>query len=314
VRVVFASDIHGSEQCFRKFLNSAAVYRADVLILGGDITGKVLVPVVEKAGGWVTHVGGREVTAETEAERRELERLIRISGQYTISVTADEKAVLDTDPVARSDAFRTAMRRTVEDWLALATERMEPRGIPVIMMPGNDDWTDVSGVLDAADYVVNGEDRLIDLPEGYQLLSYGFSNRTPWNSPRELDDDVLGERLRRLIESAGGDMERMIFNFHVPPHGSSLDLAPALSADFKPKQQGGQVEMANVGSFAVRALIEEAQPLVGLHGHIHESKSVQQFGRTVCVNPGSEYGTGMLKVALLDLRKSRVKSWQLITG
>ncbi len=313
MRLVFATDVHGSEQCFRKFLNSAAAYRADALVLGGDITGKVLVPVVQTTGGWVTHIAGREVTAETEGERKELERLIRLSGHYTIIVTRDEKAILDTDPTAREDAFRAAMLRTVRDWVELAAERLEPKGIPLIMMPGNDDLNDVSAALTRADYIINGEGRVVELPGGYELVSYGYSNRTPWDSPRELDDEVLGERLRTLVASAGS-MDHMIFNFHVPPYGTTLDLAPALSSDFKPKQQGGQVEMANVGSKAVRAVIEEAQPLVGLHGHIHESKSVQQLGRTMCVNPGSEYGSGMLKVALLDIRKERVKSWQLMTG
>ena len=48
--------------------------------------------------------------------------------------------------------------------------------------------------------------------------------------------------------------------------------------------------MIHAGSTAVRASIEKHQPLVGLHGHIHESKGFVTLGRTLCLNPGSEYG------------------------
>ena len=59
--------------------------------------------------------------------------------------------------------------------------------------------------------------------------------------------------------------------------------------------------MASVGSIAVRAAIEKYQPLLGLHGHIHESRSAQKIGRTLCINPGSEYGEGVLRGILLEL-------------
>lgn len=313
MRIVFATDIHGSEQCFRKFINSAQVYRADVMILGGDITGKVLVPIVKEAGRWSSFIAGKEVEARTEQELRQIKQLIRLSGQYTVVVSGEEKAQLDSDAQIRDRAFRTAMLGTISTWVDLVAERIKPRGIPIIMMPGNDDWNEVGRVLDEADYIINGEGHLVALPDGYLMVSYGYSNRTPWDSPRELDDDVLGQRLRALVEQLD-DTSRAIYNFHVPPYGTSLDQAPALTADFKPRSRGGQIEMIAAGSRAVREIIEQTQPLLGLHGHIHESKSAQALGRTMCFNPGSEYGAGMLKLALLDLRKDKVRNWQLITG
>jgi Icc-related predicted phosphoesterase len=313
MKIVFATDIHGSEQCFRKFLNAARIYRADVMILGGDITGKVLVPIVQAGGRWTAFIAGKETVAETAEEVRQLRQLIRLSGQYAITVSPDEKAGLDADEELRHGAFKDAMLGTVSGWVDLAAERLQPQGIPMIAMPGNDDWHEVEDALDKADYIESAEGRTISLPDGYTLVSYGYSNRTPWNSPRELDDEQLGQRLRELVDPLP-DVSRAIYNFHVPPYGTSLDQAPALSADFKPRSRGGQVEMINAGSRAVREVIERTQPMLGLFGHIHESKSMEKLGRTMCVNPGSEYGTGMLKLALLDLRKDKVRSWQLITG
>ncbi|HEY6275111.1 MAG TPA: hypothetical protein VIX86_02150 [Streptosporangiaceae bacterium] len=313
MRIVFATDIHGSEQCYRKFLNSARIYGADVMILGGDITGKVLVPIVERSGTWTAFVAGKETTAETAEELRQLRQLIRLSGQYAITVAPDEKAALDANEELRHQAFRGAMLGTVSDWVELAAERLEPQRIPMIIMPGNDDWRDVEDALDKAEYVTSAEGRTITLPDDYTLVSYGYSNKTPWDSPRELDDETLGLRLRELVEPLA-DTSRVIYNFHVPPFASSLDQAPALSADFQPRSKGGQVEMTDAGSRAVREIIETTQPMLGLFGHIHESKGMEKLGRTVCINPGSEYGTGMLKLALLDLRKDKVRSWQLITG
>jgi uncharacterized protein len=313
MRIVFATDIHGSEQCYRKFLNSARIYRADVMVLGGDITGKVLVPIVERSGTWTAFLAGKQTTAETAEELRQLRQLIRLSGQYAITVEPDEKAALDSDEDLRHQAFRDAMLGTVGDWVELAAERLEPQHVPMIIMPGNDDWHDVEDALDKAEYVTSAEGRTITLPDDYTLVSYGYSNKTPWDSPRELDDETLGQRLRTLVAPLT-DTSRAIYNFHVPPFASSLDQAPALSADFQPRSKGGQVEMTDAGSRSVRQIIETTQPLLGLFGHIHESKGMEKLGRTVCINPGSEYGTGMLKLALLELRKDKVRSWQLITG
>jgi uncharacterized protein len=313
MRIVFATDIHGSEQCFRKFLNSARIYRADAMILGGDITGKALVPIVQRSGRWTAFLAGKEMTAETEQEVAQMRQLIRLSGQYAVIVDPDHKAALDGNEDLRHQAFREAMLGTVGDWVELAAERLEPQQIPMIVMPGNDDWHDVEDALEKADYLTSAEGRTISLPDGYTIVSYGYSNKTPWDSPRELDDQLLGQRLRALVDPLD-DVSRTIYNFHVPPYGSSLDQAPALSADFQPRSRGGQVEMTDAGSRSVREIIEQTQPLLGLFGHIHESKGMEKLGRTVCINPGSEYGTGMLKLALIELRKDKVRSWQLITG
>jgi Icc-related predicted phosphoesterase len=312
MKILFATDIHGSERCFRKFLNSIPVHKPDILILGGDITGKVLVPIVRSGSGWSTYISGKQQQLSTEAEKAEAVKLITMSGQYPIEVTDEEKRALDADPAALDATFRRAMVTTLEGWVDLAADRAGRSGVPVYMMPGNDDSRDVETVLAHAEYVQSAEGRVLELPGGYSLVSFGYSNRTPWDSPRELDDEELGIRLREVMK--GVDPSSAIVNFHVPPYGTNLDEAPALDSNLRLITKGGQPAVTHVGSHSVRALIEEMQPLLGLHGHIHESRAVEKLGRTVCVNPGSEYGTGTLKFAIVEIKKDQVARWQLLNG
>lgn len=76
----------------------------------------------------------------------------------------------------------------------------------------------------------------------------------------------------------------------------------------------GQMIMKSVGSVAVREAIEQYQPLIGLHGHIHESRGATRIGRTVCVNPGSEYGEGILRGVIVEIEGDRVRSHQFAAG
>jgi Icc-related predicted phosphoesterase len=80
------------------------------------------------------------------------------------------------------------------------------------------------------------------------------------------------------------------------------------------RQQAGQVKLGPVGSTAVLAAIERYQPLASLHGHVHESAGFRRIGRTMAVNPGSDYGTGALNGALVTLSKDKLKSHQLVRG
>ena len=72
--------------------------------------------------------------------------------------------------------------------------------------------------------------------------------------------------------------------------------------------------MAPVGATSVRKAIEEYQPLLGLHGHIHESRGVARLGRTICINPGSRYNEGILQGVIIDLEGNCVRNYQLTAG
>jgi Icc-related predicted phosphoesterase len=299
--------------CWRKFLNAGQFYHADVLILGGDVTGKAVVPVVAAAGGYrVRQFAGDRVLSA--AETAAAETRIMDMGFYPYRTTDDELDEIWDDPAAVHRVFLTVMRETLERWLGIAEERLAGTGIRLYAMTGNDDPPELQEMLRDSMVLTETEDRLIDVGEGISMVSFGYSNRTPWHTPRELDDDELERRLEKLAAQVRRP-ERAIFNFHVPPARTAIDKAPALDGSLKPVVKGGTVQMQSVGSEGVRRVLERYEPMLGLHGHIHESRGAIRLGRTLAINPGSEYGDGVLCGALLEVDGKRgVRHYQLPTG
>jgi Icc-related predicted phosphoesterase len=311
-RLYFATDVHGSETCFRKFLNGAAVYGPDVMVLGGDIAGKAIQAIDAVGGGrYTTTFRGHRHDAESERELQDVERLISDLGYYPYRCEPGElQARIDNGTV---DALLLdLMNDRLTRWMELADERLRPRGTPVYWMLGNDDPPELEAALDAAPWGENCDGRVVPLGE-YALVSLGWSNPTPWNSYRETSEEDLAAVLDRLFREAG-DARPIVLNCHVPPYDSGLDEAPMLQEDLTVRQTAGQVKLGPVGSHAVRAAIERHQPIVSLHGHVHESAGFRRIGRTLAVNPGSDYGTGALNGALLTLSGDKLKSHQLVRG
>jgi Icc-related predicted phosphoesterase len=314
MRIYFATDIHGSEVCWRKFLNAGRFYQADVLILGGDVTGKAVVPVVAAAGGGfrVRQFHGDRVLSS--AETLAAETKIMDMGFYPYRTTEDELDQIWDDPAAVHDVFLSAMKETLSRWLDLAAERLAGTGIRLYAMTGNDDPPELQGLLRDSPVLTETEDSLIDIGEGVTMISCGYSNRTPWHTPRELDDDELERRIEKSAARVDRP-ERAVFNLHVPPAHTAIDKAPALDGSLKPVVKGGAVQMQSVGSEGVRRILERHEPMLGLHGHIHESRGAIRLGRTLAINPGSEYGDGVLCGALLEIDGKRgVRHYQLPTG
>jgi Icc-related predicted phosphoesterase len=313
-RIFFATDIHGSERCFRKFLNAGAFYKCDVLLMGGDMTGKMLLPVITQDDGtYETQLGG-VVRRATPSELPALKQLIANAGFYAYETTPTEMEQLSADLASVDALFERMMRETLSRWLELARERLADTPIVCFMAPGNDDPLFVDDVLADGGAVVNPEGRVVDLPGGFQMISVGWSNRTPWDTPRELDEDEL---LQRIEEQAVqlDDPGRAIFNLHVPPKDTPIDQAPLLDDELRPIVRSGMLQVGGVGSTAVRAAIERFQPMLSLHGHIHESRGEARIGRTLALNPGSEYGEGVLRGAIVTLSpKKGVKGYQLVAG
>jgi Icc-related predicted phosphoesterase len=309
----FATDVHGSEICWRKFLNSGKHYRADVVVLGGDMTGKALVPVIHD-GGERWHATLLENRSELEGEDavREFEEAVVRRGYYPFRTTPDELRELEADEPRWHQLFHDRMLATVERWMELAEERLADSGVECYVCPGNDDQLDIDEVIEAASSVQLAEGRVLDV-HGFQMASTGWSNPTPWDTYREEDEPQLAERLRHLIEQVTAPPEHTIFAFHNPPRASRLDDAPQLTADLRLKDAGRAT--VPVGSAAVREAIEEFQPILGLHGHIHESKGSIRIGRTLCINPGSSYEQGQLLGAVVDLDGGKkVKRFVLTSG
>jgi Icc-related predicted phosphoesterase len=316
IRIFFTTDIHGSEQCFRKFLNAGGFYQADVLIMGGDVTGKAMIPLVERPGGTFTcHFVGRERTLAAD-EVAEMERLIRASGFYPFRSTVDEVDALAADPQARERKFSALVTDSLERWMALAEERLAHTGIRCFVSPGNDDEENVDAVLAASSFVENPEGEVIELADGRvtrEMISCGWSGPTPFETPRECSEDELAARIEAMASRLRSP-ETAIFNLHNPPFNSRLDLAPALDENLQVQSEGGQTQMVPVGSTAVRTAIERYRPRLSIHGHIHESRGEVRIGPTSCINPGSEYGEGVLRGAIIDFNKDKLKSIQLMSG
>jgi Icc-related predicted phosphoesterase len=312
MKIFFATDIHGSEVCWRKFLNSAAFYKADLVVLGGDVTGKAMVPITQYQGYWQVTLRGQTHRLETREELEAILTRIRNSGFYPAMVTPDELQHLSQEEGAVDRRFTVEMLSSLDRWLDMADGKLRGGQIPCILNGGNDDIWEIDDVLEQSPCVSFGEGKMIDL-DGFQLISMGWTNPTPWDTFREAPEADLAEK----IEAVAGqipDMKRAIFNFHAPPYGTGLDEAPALDENMRP-MHGGAV-MKPVGSTAVRDAILKHQPLLSVHGHIHESRGIKRMGRTMAINPGSVYGDGVLQGAVIDLdpKKGKVARYVLVNG
>lgn len=315
MRVYFCTDIHGSERCWRKFLAAPAFYGADVAIIGGDITGKFVVPIVRQTNGTYTgvhHGVERRVSGEEELAR--LERMIADSGSYSWVTTAEERDHFGADQ-ARVDAlFRRLVMERLERWISMAEDKLGRAGVRVMVSGGNDDYFEVDDALARSSLIEDPNGKVIDLPDRMQIIGMGYGNPTPWPCPRDISEEELGKRIMAVADRVA-DPARTIFNLHVPPRDSELDLAPRLDENLQMVIGPTGPEIIPVGSTAVRDALLRYRPLVGLHGHIHESKGVRRLDGVTVVNPGSEYGEGILDGALLDIsERNGVERVELVSG
>jgi uncharacterized protein len=315
-KLFFVTDVHGSERCFRKFLNSGKFYGANVLILGGDITGKMIISIVNRRDGtYSCHYTGVETILKSKEEVDSMVRNIRDSGYYPYFAEPDKIDELNERPDRVTKIFKQLMVESIGQWVRLAEERLKGSGIKCYISPGNDDIFEIDDALNSSttSYVVNPEEKIVNIDGQHEMITLGFTNHTPWKSPREVDEQELERRIERMA-SGVKDMGKAIFNIHVPPINTPIDQAPQLDKDLRPVMAGGQNVMISAGSTATRAMIEKYQPLIGVHGHIHESKGLVKIGRTMCFNPGSEYGEGILRGLVCLLDSDRIKAYQLTSG
>lgn len=311
-RIFFATDVHGSDVCFRKFLNAGRFYDVQYLVLGGDITGKAIVPVERRPGGWTLSFLDDTFHDLTESEVAAVEKRVRDSGLYPMRGERDELLALE-DETYRERVFTDLIVQRIQDWVTLAEDRLRGTGIRCFVTPGNDDFFEIDDALAGSDVVEFVEGRCVRLDDGHEMITTGYSNITPWNSPRELDEEALGERIDAMYADVT-DPENLVAVVHPPPVGTALDQAPEIDDEFRVKFEAGGMLMIGVGSIAVRRFVEERQPLIALHGHVHESQGVERLGRTICLNPGSEYNDGTLCGAIVRIGDRQVVSHQFVVG
>jgi Icc-related predicted phosphoesterase len=301
-RVFFTTDVHGSTVVFKKFINAGKFYEAQVLVLGGDMVGKMIVPLVEQAGGrYHANYLGQVYDVASGSELEKLELSLENSGLYPVRVTPDEVEAIRADRSLVEQRFGQLAAARVSQWLQIAEERLKGTGIRCYVQPGNDDPYAIDAAFQPSDIIQNVDGRVVPLDDVHEMASIGAANQTPWHCPRDTPEAELAGRIEAVVGQLK-NVGQAVFNLHVPPHGTNLDIAPELDETLTPKLSvTGGFKMTSVGSTAVRAAIEKHQPLLGLHGHIHESRSAQKIGRTLCINPGSEYGEGVLRGVVLEL-------------
>ena len=316
-RLFFATDIHGSDLAFRKFLNAANAYNTKILVLGGDITGKFLMPIEEQTTGtYVATFLGRKETLNSEKDVQVLEKKIADSGSYSFRITSDELQKMSSDPAKINDVFKRQISERLRKWLTLCEEVKMELGIEIYVTGGNDDEYYVDEILQASKSIVNPATEPVLLNDQYEMISCPYGNITPFKCPRDVSEDELHAKIEEVV-SMVKDFQNAIFNFHVPPIDSNLDRCPKLDTSTNPPVaivERGEVLMYGAGSSSVRDAIEKYQPLLGLHGHIHECRGIFRIGRTLCCNPGSEYSEGIVRGVIVNLDNKKVRSYQLTSG
>ncbi len=314
-RLFFSADVHGANSVWRKWLNVPKMHDADALLFCGDLTGKSLVPIIEQENNsFKAFYFGKNMTLETEAEVDEMEKRIQDAGAYTMRTNPDEVAELQESPRKVEELIMGMIRERLDNWMQQLIDKVDVDRVDVIVMPGNDDDFLADEVIKS--YQNEGIqwclDEVVDML-GIPMISLDYVNPTPWDTPREDKDKGIGKRIKKLVEKLD-DPSQSIFNFHAPPHGTMLDLAPELDANKKPVTVAGQVNFVHVGSRAVYQAIEKHQPLIGLHGHIHESYGDDKIGETPVVNPGSEYGEGILRGYIIEIEGKDVNNFWKVEG
>lgn len=310
--IFFATDVHGSDICWKKFISAGKFYKAEIIILGGDMTGKAIVPIIHQGGdAWKAVLLQQEFMLHGEAEVNDMAQKITSRGYYPYRTTPDEINELTARPEQVDKIFASEVMKRAEQWLAYADEKLAGTGIRCYVAPGNDDMFALDDMIRTSKHVLMSEGQVTQLDQHHEMISSGWSNITPWHTFREEEEEQLRARYDAMLGKLK-DPTNAVFNIHVPPYGSTLDEAPELTADMKPKDAGRS--LIPVGSHAVREMIDRYQPLLGLFGHIHEAKGAIRLGRTLCINPGSMYEQGRLLGALLTLERNKIKNYVLTTG
>jgi len=307
-RLFFATDVHGSEKCWIKFLNAGKFYEANVTILGGDMTGKAMIPLLPREGGYEVSFGGGSWKEPAE-KVGELEKMIRNRGYYPYKTTPEEVAELRANPQKMDALFLRLMTEGMTKWMQIADEKLKGSNAKCFVCPGNDDVPEIDGIVEQSKTVVNASNRVVSVDPNHEMISLGWTNPSPWKSFKECPEEELLGKIENLVSQLK-DVRNSIFSLHAPPYGTGIDEAPMIDQTLKQSSRFS----APVGSTAVFDSIKKYSPLLGLHGHIHEAKGFTKIGRTLCINPGSTYERGTLLGVLVELGKTTVDDYTPVVG
>jgi len=305
MKILFVTDIHGSSLIFRKALSLSRELGIDLLILSGDLSGKEVIPTIEENGNLYLVVEGKK------SSKRELikdfNRFFCDSedfGRYIIKLSSEEYQDCLKNHLKAEDFYLKAVIERIKSWVI--AYKQTNTNFKILICPGNDDQTGIDVILNNLrdNQVLIGIDEVCEFQD-FKILNYSIVPTTPWRTPREKDDKLIREEIKSLIKRTDFN-NNLIFNIHTPPFNTLIDYAPYVDDQLKLVIKGGSVERIHVGSEAVYEIIAEYQPILSLHGHIHESSGELYIGKTLCVNPGSEYGQGILRGYFFDLVKDKI--------
>jgi Icc-related predicted phosphoesterase len=310
-KIIFFTDVHGSEVVYRKALNAAIIYKADILIHGGDISGKYIVPVFKINDDlYETTILGENL----KTNLKEIENRIDRIGGYLYLTNKTEWNELIKDSKKMDQIYLDLAKNKLKKWLKLAEDHLKPKNIKFYANIGNDDHEDLEKIIEESSFVINPNKKIIKIDQYHEMLSLSYANITPWNCYGDRDEETLFKILDDLAKKLENPSSS-IFNLHCPPFETNIDLAPKLDKDLKPIYiAGGEPEFTHVGCKAVKDIIKKYEPLIGLHGHIHESNGFDKIGKTTVFNPGSEYTASIIKVLLINLSEKKLESYMFLNG
>jgi Icc-related predicted phosphoesterase len=296
IRLVAVSDLHGSNTCFRKCLRLVDETRADLLVIAGDFLGKGVVLYHRTSKGVSYSFGDDHIKRTSEPQFQELKREWADVGFYPMEVSEDS---MHEDHL---DAHISSGARRLSQWFDYGM-KTRPK-LPVIVIPGNDDFEPIVDVLNEHPWSVNVDGRTIEML-GYEFFGLGYSTMTPWSTPRELTELQIFERLSSLTENLS-KTDRGIGVVHTPPFDCGLDSVPELERLHDGTLQVTGSGEVPCGSRALRTFIERVSPMLIICGHCHSSSGVSKIGSTICVNPGSGSQYGALFAQLVVLEGERI--------
>lgn len=315
-RIWFVTDIHGSNKCFEKFLNLVNhSNKPNVLVIGGDITGKHIVPIVQDRNSNLFVPIRGERAKFPSAEIANIKKRFSDVGYYPYECTEQQYDNLKSESVFRT-VFDHLVKQRMSEWVAQADRKLPPPDIcRVLINAGNDDPLYIDEILDRSKRLTRPEGKVVDLPCGLQMLSTGYSNTTPWHCPRDVDDNDLARRIKSMASQVtSNDFRKVIFNFHCPPFGTALDVADKIDPiTFQKLASLKGAAKEHVGSKAVRDSIEKLQPTLSLHGHIHEVRAKERLGNTLCINPGTDFRNGNLQAFFAVINASGEIEFEILT-
>ncbi len=312
MKIFYSADIHAAETTFRKFTNAGPFYKVDMVIYGGDFCGKMVVPIVKKSNDhYEATYYGSTVSLKGDKEIPDLKKTLRDAGFYFTDLTDAELNRITKEDVER--ITKDEQLRRLNEWVDLMDERFKKNKLPCIVTPGNDDPLYIDAALDRLSYVQNGDGKVLEV-NGFEILSLSYAHPTIFKFPRDISEEELAKKIDELAGQVK-NMSKCIFNLHIPPHDTDLDQDTLFDEDLNPILDGDSLASGATGSKAVRAAIEKYQPMLSLHGHVHGSRGVSTIGKTVCINPGSEYDQALLRGAIIEVDSNgRVVSHMLTAG